>query len=466
MSPLSEIAAAGIKAGTAINSTSPLPDGPLPKGSLPMKRLPLYLLSSILYLLASSAIAADVPPPESGDPGHLKAACLAKGCSATIISKGPEWACGVTAAHCFNREKPGDKFPVRFLDGTQAEGMLLSIDREYDQIRFAVPSGYVLGVAPVALGIPDKARYEAIGFPGRDSSRRPYYFLLAPAAQSVVNLPGEQFSRPTPRWAFRVDNGGATPGVSGTGILANGQLCGILSNNNGHQVATHCYTSTPEQLVRFLKLSDAAGCDKWKMGEWGAPPCRFDEAPQPLAYADQSNHPLFDVPSRAPARLIISGGGCQNGRCPLRPAPSPSPAAPLSTAGRSVSPEDPVPPPPDGGHQLHAQRLQRSPQESADDSEVYSGHGRPPKDLRGRRHLAHEVDKLRHEEKQPGPPGKDGRDGKDLRSEILPDRQDAGGPPLLPLLLVGFLGFAVFLSVPIAALFLRFLVHTFRAAHA
>lgn len=328
-----------------------------------------------LLLIRVARSAEPVPGPDAPPPEHALASVLANGCSGTIISKGQEWACGVSAAHCF-KGNIGAKLSVRFLDGHQAEGILLSIDRQHDHARFAVPSKDVLGVAPVCVGRPDRARYEAIGYPASDSQRRPYYFLLSSPA-AVSNFNGEQFQQPTSRWAFNVDGGGALPGVSGSGIFANGLLCGVLSNNNGHSVATKCYCSTPEQLAEFLKVSDRAGCDKWKMGDWSSPAVNFEDAPAPLAYVSNRLLPYWK---------------CENGRCRLQ----------------APAPQDPVPPPPDAGHDPVPPR--QSPERIA----ARGKSEKLPARLKGNCNQGRAILELEERGAGQGPPGRDGRDGKDF----------------------------------------------------
>lgn len=367
---------------------------------------------AILFAIAKIAIvvtrvsAQAVPPPDSADelPPHVMASCLANGCSATIISKGPGWASGVTACHCFFNDfgqqtvPLGGKIPVKFIDGSKAEGRLLWLNNSIDMARFAVPSHNVLGVSRVAVGTHDKARYEMIGFPGWDASlksipydkRRPFFFLLRPADHPVVQFGGSMY-----RWHFLVDRGGVYPGVSGSGIYANGQLVGTLSNNNGHRVATECFCSTPDQLAGFLKASDAAGCDKWNLGTWSEKAVSFSDAPPQLAYENDSNRPLYQ---------------CRGGHC-------------WQILEKPQVP--PPPPPPDAGHDPDPQNLsERIAITPGKGSEGYSGKGKPPKDLNHNKMHAKEIDELRGrvlklEElavsgQLKGEKGDSGEDGKDF----------------------------------------------------
>lgn len=421
-------------------------------------RLPFVLIVA----LTSAAHAQDAPPPDAPDllPRHAMASCMANGCSGTIVSKGEHWASGITACHCFfdklgrQTVSIGGKIPLKFIDGSTAEGRLLYLDYSVDMARFAAPSRAVLAVSPVALGTPDRARYESIGFPGWDANkqsipyekRRPFYFLLSPHRDSVVHFGGAMY-----RWHFNVDRGGTYPGVSGSGIFANGQLIGVLSNNNGHYVATECYCSTPDQIAAFLRKSDQAGCDKWQLGSWSEKAVNFADAPPALSYANDSNRPLYQ---------------CRNGHC-WQILEKPQPVPP--------------PPPPDAGHDKQQQSEDNGSGSSGavvinpgKDAEGYDGKGRPPKDLRGPHKRSAGIDELngrvyRLEELlshgvppgEQGPPGNDGKDGQDL----VPVLKHSNAPPILPLVAVLFGSFCVFVAVVVAVLIFHFIIQAMRSAH-
>lgn len=366
------------------------------------------------FLVLSVAHGSEVPD-------HVLASVLVHGCSGTVVSKGDRWACVVTASHCF-KGIIGGHCVVQFIDGTETQATLLAIDRTRDFARLAIPAGSVLAVAPVCDGLPDKARYEAIGWPGSTTPRRPHYFLMSPARQPVTIVEGEQyFSYYTnqggpsywksydkhatfpglpERWRFRADNGGIVPGTSGCGLFANGRLVGICSNNNGHEVATELICSIPDQLLDFLRESDGAGkCDAWKMGAWSAPAVMFADAPRAPGYASNSpivlnRHVSVPVLAEAPQAAV---------------------------------------PPPDAGHEFTPEPETRAP-EPAHLGPLYTGKGKRPPDLSSDKKIAKvadetrrreaalelEVEKLRAEleytkqlSREPGPPGEKGRDGQD-----------------------------------------------------
>lgn len=319
-------------------------------------------------------------------PDPLAASVLVNGCSGTVISKGEKWARILTARHCVIGNI-GNTAQVEFIDGTFSKATLLAIDDGKDLALFAIPAIEVRGVAPVAIGTPDKARYESIGWPCHDPKNRdPYYFLLSPIQEHQYTGWGW--------WGFKVDNGGAIPGVSGSGIFANGQLVSVLARNNGHKVATECFGCNPAQIAEFIRAADRNGADKWQMGEWGAKARNFADAPPAIADAAKSNHHLFE---------------CSNGRCRIIPQPA-QPQA--------------VPPPPDAGHDAPPVREAQQVERTAD---TYSGKGKRPPDLSSDKKLAAELDRMRHREAAleeevarlkasgvQGPPGDQGPPGKDF----------------------------------------------------
>lgn len=257
----------------------------------------------IAKLLICAALRAEDPDP-------VNASVLTGGCSGVIVQKGEKWAGGVTAAHCF-LGNVGGKFTVWDRQGNHVQATLLSVDRSVDLARFAVPANFVRGVSPVAIGLPDKARYEALGWPGNQNPRKQFYFLLRPNETPVVKIQGEQFDHfytkqggpkywkswdhtlPFPglpwRWSFHADNGGIVPGMSGCGVFSNGQLVGICANNPTNSTLV---CSTPDQLIQFMKESDAHGCAAWNLGDWSAPALDFADAPPAIGTERKSNKPL------------------------------------------------------------------------------------------------------------------------------------------------------------------------------
>lgn len=329
-------------------------------------------------------------------PRYVLSSCMVNGCSGNVVSAGPKYACILTASHCF-RGRIGGTCKVKFIDGSTSEATLLAIDRVHDLARLGVPTKDVLGSTPIAIGCPDRARFDVVGWPGRDGdqqpiayeSRAPHYFLLRPAQQPVVLLAGEQFvphfysEGPSyaksydksatldpnpPRWAFDADDGGITPGTSGSPVFANGQMVGVLSNNNGHSVATSLYCATPGQLIQFMRETDEP-VKKWNMGEWSEPVKNFSDAGPKPKYA--SNRPI-KTERTAPAELLASVAADNAEPVPML-VPTPRPDA-------KTAPQLPPPPPPDAGHDDEPSPVKARAQHGKPGS--YDGKGRPPEGYR------------------------------------------------------------------------------------
>lgn len=362
-----------------------------------MKRI----VTALILLLSMS-----LPAYSAETPRHVLSSVMVNGCSGNVVSIGTKWACIITASHCFVGNI-GNTCQVKFIDGSTSTAKLLAIDRVHDFARLSVPSKDVLGSTPVAIGYPDKARYEAIGWPGGVpyESRCPHYFLLRPSDSPVNPVHGEQFVesfytknggkryaksydpqatlvRAPLRWSFDVDNGGCVPGTSGSGVFANGQMIGVLSNNNGHEVATQLHCAMPSQLIQFLKETDAKGCAAWKMGEWSEPVKKFAEAPDAPKYV--SNRPINT--KTAPAEEI------QVASAPYEtPAPIPMPNVSPSTGPKKTAPQ--IPPPPDAGHDEPAEPETKQASKTPA-KQLYDGKGRPPEGYRKPRerseHIIHD----------------------------------------------------------------------------
>lgn len=376
-------------------------------------------------------------------PDFAYASVIANGCSGTIVSCGEKWACGVTAAHCF-RGYVGGKFTVRYLDGSTSEATLLAVDRSRDLARFSVPAESVLDVAPVSAGWPDKARYEAIGFPGTDRGK-PRYYRIRPTQQPLVRINGEQFqasyytSQGGPnynrsyspsggiesapwRYEFSADGGHVYPGASGCGVFANGRLIGVLSNNNGHNVGTVLRCCTLDQLQSFLKESDANGCAAWNMGEWSAPPVMLADAPKALPYTSTKVEYRCDQNGCYRVAQAPQAFG-------VPPPPPDANAAPPQPDGY-IAPPPPDEPPPQAQPKKRLKLLDRLRQNKAARQK-----DKLPKDVKGNCNQAERIlelqseikrleDEIAHKPGTPGQPGHDGKDGRDGR-----DGKDFTPPP-------------------------------------
>ena len=125
-------------------------------------------------------------------------------CSGTIVSRGDEWAAGVSAAHCFQGHI-GGKFWIYFPDGRATRAELLAIDKQLDLSLFRVRADSILCACPVPYELPAAAdqHWSVCGYPG---SKGPTYFPLCEIASS-------------PRW-YQVDGTNKMfEGASGCGVF-------------------------------------------------------------------------------------------------------------------------------------------------------------------------------------------------------------------------------------------------------
>jgi hypothetical protein len=371
----------------------------------------ILALLIVLHFPHANCFASDDAPALSDYPEHVRACVRVSGCGGVVVSSGPKWSRILTARHCYGGKKVGDKFDVTFVDGSKSNAILLTTDLRSDLAMLALPTSDVKGVCRLAIGRPDRACYEAIGWPakcnGASCSQVLTYYRLSPRAQSVTEIHGEQgqfVPSPAPRWAFTVHSGGNTPGASGMPIFANGQLCGINSNNNGHHLGTVSYAASPEQIDDFVTTADAMphGTGPWNLGEWREPARNCCDSPPAIGTLANSNQPL-------------------------------------KLAARNEAPQiHPAPPAPDVGD---------TPRKDAGlASEPYDGKGRPPEGLRTPKQRSAEIDKLRHEladlERKPGPPGNPGPRGEpgppgpSGNGALNPARAHHAGHPLVAV--VGF----------------------------
>lgn len=227
--------------------------------------LPYFL--PILFLL-SAAAQADTPPHILASARTLNGGIK---CSGTIISKGPEWAAGITAAHCFTGII-GGKFWVYYPDGTSTEAELLAHDKKRDLALFRVPSSTVLAIAQLPDRDPQPGSvWNVCGYPGGEG---PKHYQLKVSAAPVSNAAGMW------RWVFDVDGDGAVfGGNSGCGVFCNGQTVGVLSHRDEYSFGKTLHCAPYMHLQAFLQenVSKAKGCDGW----WCPINRKSSEAPPP-----------------------------------------------------------------------------------------------------------------------------------------------------------------------------------------
>lgn len=169
-------------------------------------------------------------------PAHVQASVLVcnpqPSCSATMIARGPNWAYGLSAGHCF-AGRLGGKFWIYFSDGRASEAELIAHERSPDLALFRVAARDAKTVAPV----PDRlagSRLDAVGYP---KGRGPRYKQL-----SWVRKSGDD-------WVFDVARGIFDAGDSGGGVFLDGQLIAVIWGKSSNQMR-----ATPHHAIRqFLK---------------------------------------------------------------------------------------------------------------------------------------------------------------------------------------------------------------------
>lgn len=250
----------------------------------------IRLLSAILFvpMLCESLSAAEVETP-----AHVYASVRIingnRAGSGTIISRGNEWAAGVTCSHLFDGKINGT-FRVDYPNGSTSTAWLRRIDRKHELALFFVPSKSVLETAPVPSSLPERAKYHVCGYPRTEG---PKFYALRRAKDPVVTL--DESVGEMPRWKFVTKDGAVLwggekileqrnaqiiGGNSGSGIFANGQTVSVLSHNgappNSHDVPSPVGLGCPyEHLVAFL---ESASNEKKQCGEWFAEPAAPQQA--------------------------------------------------------------------------------------------------------------------------------------------------------------------------------------------
>lgn len=246
-------------------------------------------IAFVLLFLISGTVHADTPPHILASVRTLNGGIK---CSGTIISRGPEWAAGITAAHCFTGVI-GGKFWVYYPDGTSTEAELLAHDPKRDLALFRVPSSTVLAIAQLPDRDPQPGSvWNVCGYPGGEG---PMHYQLKVNAAPVSNAAGMW------RWRFDVEGGGAVfGGNSGCGVFCNGQTVGVLSHRDEYSNGKTLYCSPYMHLQAFLQenVSKARDCNGWwcpinrKNGEAPPPPPGGRDLGQAPPWVPKPNVPI------------------------------------------------------------------------------------------------------------------------------------------------------------------------------
>ena len=217
-------------------------------------------------------------------------------CSGTIISKGDEWAAGISCAHCF-RGIVGGKFWVYYPDGSTAQATLVAHDPKRDLALFRVPAKTVLAVAQLPNQEPSGSfDVTFCGYPGGNG---PMYHR-ASSQKSTVTLADGMW-----RWTFPVEGEARVfGGNSGCGVFANGQTVGVLSHRNTEGVEGKVLYCAPyPALVSFLNenTEKCRDCNGWF--------CPIDRSPRGGAVPPPDAPPSWTPRPNIPIERPYDGRG-------------------------------------------------------------------------------------------------------------------------------------------------------------
>jgi hypothetical protein len=183
---------------------------------------------------SAPASAEEMPPHtlatlimyNAGHEFDEKKACW---CSAQCISKGDRYGLCVGCGHCFVGNV-GNKFYVFRPDGKRCVATLLAKEcyGQGDLSLFRIAAEDVLDTAPLWDGKTQPASLDIIGYPGGVGPKR------LKVGKAAVYQDGT--------WGLPVLDGTIQPGNSGSGIFADGKLCGIVSGwgETHAQARTNC----------------------------------------------------------------------------------------------------------------------------------------------------------------------------------------------------------------------------------
>jgi len=205
-------------------------------------------------------------------------------CSATIID---ENGLGIGCGHCF-KGNIGNKFWVYRPDGKAIVATLLGHEpvggTSGDLSLFQVKKRDVLAFAPLWEKTGEQPKtVDVIGYPRGDG---PKHLTLGAPASSTGSA-----------WLYSVLDGRIIPGNSGSGVFADGKLCGVISGwseeNQKHFARTGC---TYEYLAAFVaKHKGKMKCPDCEQDDMSAPPPADDDSP-PIPAPDWKPNPQGKLP--------------------------------------------------------------------------------------------------------------------------------------------------------------------------
>lgn len=205
-------------------------------------------------------------------------------CSATIIDDN---GLGLGCGHCF-KGNIGNKFWAYRPDGKKIVATLLGHEPcgAGDLSLFQIKKRDVLAFAPLweKSSTPPKA-VDVIGYPNGEG---PKHLTLGSPASST----GSQ-------WLYHAVDGRIIPGNSGSGVFADGKLCGVVSGyrDGGQTAVTGC---TYEHLAGFVaKHKSKAKCQDCEQDQAAPPPADDDDVP-PIPAPDWKPNPQGKLPTQKP----------------------------------------------------------------------------------------------------------------------------------------------------------------------
>lgn len=337
------------------------------------------------------------------------------------ICVGDEVGYGLSCGHCFTGII-GGTFKILRPDGKEVEAVLIAHrqprhDGDPDLSLYEIAACDVLDVAPIEVEVGEGAQYSLIGFP---HGVGPEYHAL----DSRSNF-GDSI------WTFRVADGGRIqPGNSGSLLFDGPLLCAVVFGANNEPMSLEGDLGDPVQVGARARARREARQEARQQNQ-----CKDRPIIGTHAFATKNTELIEFV--RANARKMKRNGGypfCdRQGNCwdangnpvPKQPAQQQPKANP--PASQEIKPNLPLPPKPGEKH--------KQPQAQDESDQPYSGNGRIPEDLRGRKHMAAEIDKLRKAHVIPGHPLPGTNSGEtDVDPETLAPQP---GPPAIDVSLHG-----------------------------
>jgi hypothetical protein len=209
-------------------------------------------------------------------------------CSSQCIEKNDTWGICVGCGHCFVGNV-GHKFYAYRPDGKRVVAQLVAKEHcgSGDLSMFRIPAADVLETAPLWDGTTQPAVIDIIGYPGGEGPKR------LTAGSATVHQDGT--------WTLPVLDGTIQPGNSGSGVFADGKLCGIVSGWgwNKAEARTNCgYVHLAAFLKKHRQKCEDCDGDSCRLPDDGGP----EPSPNPRI-KPEGKLPPYDGKGKRPADL-------------------------------------------------------------------------------------------------------------------------------------------------------------------